>query len=50
MPSGIDAIACAAIAGAADEAATGPATSPNRASARSRRLANDKGFISLNMA
>lgn len=50
MLSGIDAIACAAIAGAAEEAAMGPATSPNKTSARSRRLANDKGFISLNMA
>lgn len=51
MPSGIDAIACAVIAGVADEAAAmGPVTSPKRASARSRRLANDQGFIGLNMS
>lgn len=50
MPSGIDAIACAAIAGAAEDAAMGPATSPKRASARSTRLTNDQGFIGPKMS
>jgi hypothetical protein len=50
MPAGIESIACAAIAGAAENAAMGPATSPKRASARSMRLANDQGFIGLKMS
>lgn len=45
MPLAIDAIVCAVMAGAADEAPTGPSTSPKRASARTRRLANDQGCI-----
>jgi hypothetical protein len=50
MPSGIDAIACAATAGATDDDAKGASTSPKRLSASKRRLIIDQGFIGVNIS